>query len=205
MIQINARQQKLKFDKNSEGTYMYVMHVNQYSNLNAKKVIEEASAHSGIGKGALKGAWDAIGDVIRSWVTEGHSVTIPGLGTVRFSVQAKAVEDVNDVAKKLITSRKVVFTPDSDILATLRDTSVQITCIDKDGNVVKRVTDDASNETVEEGNEGEQNGGSNGSSQNGGSNGGSQNGGGTGTIDTGGNGGNTGGNGGSTDPDDGDE
>ena len=204
MIQINARQQKLKFDKNSEGTYMYVMHVNQYSNLNAKKVIEEASAHSGIGKGALKGAWDAIGDVIRSWVTEGHSVTIPGLGTVRFSVQAKAVEDVNDVAKKLITSRKVVFTPDSDILATLRGTSVQITCIDKDGNVVKRVTDDASNETVEDGNEGEQNGGSNGSSQNGGSNGGSQSGG-TGTIDTGGNGGNTGGNGGSTDPDDGDE
>ena len=200
MIQINARQQKLKFDKNSEGTYMYVMHVNQYSNLNAKKVIEEASAHSGIGKGALKGAWDAIGDVIRSWVTEGHSVTIPGLGTVRFSVQAKAVEDVNDVAKKLITSRKVVFTPDSEILATLRGTSVQITCIDKDGNVVKRVTDDASNETVEEGNEGgESSNGSNGSSQ-----GGSQNGG-TGTIDTGGNGGNTGGNGGSTDPDDGDE
>jgi len=202
MIQINARQQKLKFDKNSEGTYMYVMHVNQYSNLNAKKVIEEASAHSGIGKGALKGAWDAIGDVIRSWVTEGHSVTIPGLGTVRFSVQAKAVEDVNDVAKKLITSRKVVFTPDSEILATLRGTSVQITCIDKDGNVVKRVTDDASNETVEEGNEGDQNGGSNSSN---GSNGSSQNGGGTGTIDTGGNGGNTGGNGGSTDPDDGDE
>ena len=212
MIQINARQQKLKFDKNSEGTYMYVMHVNQYSNLNAKKVIEEASAHSGIGKGALKGAWDAIGDVIRSWVTEGHSVTIPGLGTVRFSVQAKAVEDVNDVAKKLITSRKVVFTPDSDILATLRGTSVQITCIDKDGNVVKRVTDDASNETVEEGGSGEGQNGSNGSnsssgsSENGGSqNGGGSQGGGTGTIDTGGNGGNTGGNGGSTDPDDGDE
>lgn len=202
MIQINARQQKLKFDKNSEGTYMYVMHVNQYSNLNAKKVIEEASAHSGIGKGALKGAWDAIGDVIRSWVTEGHSVTIPGLGTVRFSVQAKAVEDVNDVAKKLITSRKVVFTPDSDILATLRDTSVQITCIDKDGNVVKRVTDDASNETVEEGGSGNENENQNqgGGSQNGG---GSSQGGGTGTIDTGGNG--SGGNGGSTDPDDGDE
>ena len=33
MIQINARQQKLKFDKQSEGTYMYVMHVNQYSKL----------------------------------------------------------------------------------------------------------------------------------------------------------------------------
>ena len=184
MIQINARQQKLKFDKNSEGTYRYVMHVNQYSKLSANKVIEEASAHSGIGRGVLKGAWDAIGDVIRAWVTEGHSVTIPGLGTIRFSVQAKAVEDVNDVAKNLITSRKVVFTPASDILATLKATGVQITCIDKDGNVVKRVQDDTTNETVDDG-EGDGNGtidtGNTGNTGN------------TGTIETG-DGGNGGGN-----------
>ncbi|MBO7068936.1 MAG: chitobiase/beta-hexosaminidase C-terminal domain-containing protein [Bacteroidaceae bacterium] len=148
MIQINAKQQKLKFDKESEGRYMYVMHVNQYSKLSANKVLDEANSHSGIGKGSLKGAWDAIGEVVRSWVTEGHSVTIPGLGTIRFSVQAKAVEDVEDVAKKLITNRKVVFTPDPEILAALKATGVQITCIDKDGKVVKRVQDDASNETI---------------------------------------------------------
>jgi predicted histone-like DNA-binding protein len=151
MIQINAKQQKLQFVKNGPVEYRYVMHVNQYSKLSESKVLDEASAHSGIGKGALKGAWDAIGDVIRAWVTEGHSVAIPGLGTIRFSVQAKAVADVNDVAKNLITSRKAVFTPSSDILATLRGTRVQITCIDKDGNIVKRVQDDASNETLDEG------------------------------------------------------
>jgi predicted histone-like DNA-binding protein len=151
MIQINAKQQKLQFVKNGPVEYRYVMHVNQYSKLSESKVLDEASAHSGIGKGALKGAWDAIGDVIRAWVTEGHSVAIPGLGTIRFSVQAKAVADVNDVAKNLITSRKAVFTPSSDILATLRGTRVQITCIDKDGNIVKRVQDDATNETLDDG------------------------------------------------------
>ena len=173
MIQINAKQQKLQFVKNGPVEYRYVMHVNQYSKLSESKVLDEASAHSGIGKGALKGAWDAIGDVIRAWVTEGHSVAIPGLGTIRFSVQAKAVTDVNDVAKNLITSRKAVFTPSSDILATLRGTRVQITCIDKDGNIVKRVQDDATNETLDDGSltpspspEGE------GSSENGGNNGG---------------------------------
>ena len=180
MIQINARQQKLKFDKQSEGTYMYVMHVNQYSKLSANKVLDEACAHSGIGKGALKGAWDAIGDVIRSWVTEGHSVCIPGLGTIRFSVQAKAVADVEDVAKKLITSRKVVFTPDTEIIAALKATGVQITCIDKDGNIVKRVQDDASNETVEDG-ENQSGSGSNTGDNNGG--GGGNNGGGQGDAD----------------------
>ena len=166
MIQINAKQQKLQFVKNGPAEYRYVMHVNQYSKLSESKVLDEACAHSGIGRGALKGAWDAIGDVIRSWVTEGHSVTIPGLGTIRFSVQAKSVTDVNDVAKNLITSRKVVFTPTSNILATLKATSVQITCIDKDGNVVKRVQDDTSNETLDDG---EENGG--GAASPGGSNG----------------------------------
>ena len=155
MIQINAKQQKLQFTKNeNDARYMYIMHTNQYSKLDADKVLDEANAHSGIGKGALKGAWDAIGDVISTWVTEGHSVTIPGLGTIRFSVQAKAVEDVNDVAKNLITSRKVVFTPNTSIIAALKATGVQITCIDKDGKVVKRVQDDSSNETVEDGEQG---------------------------------------------------
>ena len=182
MIQINAKQQKLLFTQNeNDARYMYVMHVNQYSKLNENKVLDEASAHSGIGKGALKGAWDAIGDVISTWVTEGHSVTIPGLGTIRFSVQAKAVEDVNDVAKNLITSRKVVFTPNTAILAALKATGVQITCIDKNGKVVKRVQDDASNEEiVDDNNNGSNSGGnSGGGDNNGGSNsGGGDNGGG---------------------------
>ncbi|MBR2184830.1 MAG: hypothetical protein IJ897_05345 [Prevotella sp.] len=60
-------------------------------------------------RGALKGAWDAIGEVIKAWVTEGHSVSIPGLGTLRFGMNAQAVEDVNEVAKSLIRTRKVVF------------------------------------------------------------------------------------------------
>ena len=189
MIQINARQQKLKFsqDENS-AKWMYVMHVNQYSKLSEAKVLEEAAAHSGIGKGALKGAWDAIGDVIANWVTEGHSCPIPGLGTIRFSVQAKAVADVNDVAKNLITSRKVVFTPNTDILSTLKATKVQITCIDKNGQIVKRVQDDASNENLDET-------GDNTNTENSGNTGN------TGTIETG-DGTNTGGNtGGGTNPD----
>ena len=141
MIQINAKQQKQQFVKNGPVTWKYIMHVDQYSKLDQQKVLEEAAAHSGIAKGALKGAWDAIGEVIKNWVTEGHSVTIPGLGSIRFGVRAQAVEDVNDVAKSLITSRRVIFTPNVEIVNALKATSVQITCIDKDGNIVKRTTD----------------------------------------------------------------
>ena len=51
---------------------------------------------------------------IKAWATEGHSVALPGLGTMRFGLRSKSVEDVNKVKTNLITSRRIIFTPDSD-------------------------------------------------------------------------------------------
>ena len=194
MIHIKAQQTLVKFNKADAGTLLYVMRPETYSQLAESKVISEASVRSGIQRGALKGAWDAIGEVIKAWVTEGHSVAIPGLGSLRFSMNANAVADVNDVAKSLIRSRKVVFTPSVDIKNELKQLKVAITCYDKDGKEVKRVTDDNSEEEVlDNGENGQQNGGS---TNEGGSTGGNEGG------DNGGNsgGGNNGGGGGNDDP-----
>ena len=49
-----------------------------------KTLFAEASTHSGISAGVIKAAWDAAGEVIRTWATEGHSIPLPGLGTMRF-------------------------------------------------------------------------------------------------------------------------
>ena len=122
------------------GQYVYQMSAETYSSLAETKVIEEASLRSGIQKGALQAAFSAIGDVIKVWATEGHSVPVPGLGTMRFSVNAKSVANVNLVASSLITTRKIVFTPSTDVKKTLKDASISITCYDRNGNVVKRVT-----------------------------------------------------------------
>ena len=160
MINIKAQQTLVKFSKTDAGTLLYVMRPETYSQLAESKVISEASVRSGIQRGALKGAWDAIGEVIKAWVTEGHSVAIPGLGSLRFSMNANAVADVNDVAKSLIRSRKVVFTPSVDIKNELKQLKVAITCYDKDGKEVKRVTDDNSEEEVlDNGDNSQQNGG----------------------------------------------
>ena len=32
-------------------------------------------------KGVMQACWDAAGEVIKAWATEGHSVALPGLGT----------------------------------------------------------------------------------------------------------------------------
>ena len=82
-----------------------------YSSLNQKKVIKEAALRSGVSQGVMQACWDAAGEVIKAWATEGHSVALPGLGTMRFGLRSKSVEDVNKVKSSLITSRRIIFTP----------------------------------------------------------------------------------------------
>ena len=60
-------------------------------------------------------AWDAAGEVIRTWATEGHSVPLPGLGTMRFGVRSKAVENLEDVKTGLISVRRIISTPNVDM------------------------------------------------------------------------------------------
>ena len=138
-IKVKAVERNVSFDKNVE-KWAYVMQAELYSKLSQSKVIQEAAMRSGISKGSINAAWDAIGEVIKAWATEGHSVAIPGLGSMRFGLRATSVSDVNRVGSGLITSRRVIFTPNVDIKEELARTSVSITCYDRNGNIVKRIT-----------------------------------------------------------------
>ena len=144
-IKVIAQRRVLKIGKNP-GVKKFVMRPDLYIPMAEKKVFSEASTHSGISAGIIKAAWDAAGDVIRTWATEGHSVPVPGLGTMRFGVRSKAVEDLDDVKANLITTRRIIFTPSVDVKDELKNTSIQITCLDEDGNVLKRVTSGDSGE-----------------------------------------------------------
>ena len=95
---------------------------------------------SGVSKGIMQACWDAAGEVIKAWATEGHSVALPGLGTMRFGLRAKSVEKVDEVKAGLITSRRIIFTPAVELKDELAGTAIQITCYDRDGKEVKRVT-----------------------------------------------------------------
>ena len=103
-------------------------------------MIKEAALRSGVSRGVMQACWDAAGEIIKAWATEGHSVALPGLGTMRFGLRAKSVETVNEVKAELITSRRIIFTPDTDLKEELAKTTIQITCFDRDGKEVKRVT-----------------------------------------------------------------
>ena len=177
-IKVNARETELKIGK--KPGYYYVMTPELYLALTQKKVIKEAALRSGVSQGVMQACWDAAGEVIKAWATEGHSVAIPGLGTIRFAVRSQAVANVEKVGVDLIKSKRIVFTPSVDIKRELAETSINITCIDRNGNIVKRITTDGGE--VEDGEDENENGnqnsnpqsGSNGSNEN--QNGGSQSG-----------------------------
>ena len=181
-MKVKAVEKLLKFDKNSAGVYRYVMSPEMYSSLNQKKVIKEAALRSGVSQGVMQACWDAAGEVIKAWATEGHSVALPGLGTMRFGLRSKSVEDVNKVKAGLITSRRIIFTPSVDLKDELAATAVQITCYDRNGDEVRRVTstDDGTVEDNENENQNQNGGGS--SNTNGTNGGGTNTGGGTGTV-----------------------
>ena len=170
-LKVKAVEKKIKFSKEDPGVYRYVMQPDLYIALSQAKVIKEAALRSGVSQGVMKACWDAAGEVIKAWATEGHSVALPGLGTMRFGLRAKSVEDVNKVKTGLIKTRRIIFTPSQDLKDELADTAIQITCYDRNGDIVKRVTSADAGEV--EDTENEDNGTTDSGSQNSGSQSGS--------------------------------
>ena len=170
-LKVKAVERNIKFtkDENDPGVWRYVMQPDLYIALNQAKVIREAALRSGVSQGVMKACWDAAGEVIKAWATEGHSVALPGLGTMRFGLRAKSVEDVNKVKTGLIKTRRIIFTPSQDLKDELADTAIQITCYDRNGNIVKRVTSADAGEVEDTENE------DNGTTDNGSTDSGSQN------------------------------
>lgn len=138
-IKVKAIERNVAFEKGKQ-KWAFVMQAELYSQLNATKVIEEAAVRSGLPKAVINAGWSAIGEVIAAWATEGHSVAVPGLGSLRFGLNSTAVEDVNKVSSSLINRRYIIFVPNADIKEELAKTSVNITCYDRHGKIVKQVT-----------------------------------------------------------------
>ncbi len=120
----------------NKGSYMFVMAPDLYLKKSAEDMIEEAALRTGLQRSAIRSAWYGIAEVVQAWVTSGHAVELPGVGHMRFGVKANAVKNVEDVSTNLIKCRKIIFTPNVGIKRALRETSINITCYDRDGKIV---------------------------------------------------------------------
>lgn len=136
-LNIKSTQQPIKVGEH-QGEDMFVMKLDHYSTMDAKKIIDFASETSCLPRGILLASWEAIGHVVSTWVLEGHIVEIPGLGNIRAEVRAKARKDAKDVSANDVIRRKLLLTPTKEIKNKLNDAALNITCYDKNGCEVKR-------------------------------------------------------------------
>ena len=75
---------------------------------------------------------------------------------MRFGLRAKSVATAEEVKTGLISTRRIIFTPAVDLKDELANTAILITCYDRNGKEVKRVTstDPGTVEDPENGNQG---------------------------------------------------
>ena len=88
MLKVKAIEKKIKFSKTDEGVWRYVMSPELYTPLSQAKVIKEAALRSGVSRGVMQACWDAAGEVIKAWATEGHSVAT-GYDALRTAQQGR--------------------------------------------------------------------------------------------------------------------
>lgn len=141
-MNVKAIERKIAYlgKEGGKDQYMYVMQPLIYNKLTPEKVIQQAALHCGLTPAVMNVAYAALSEVIKAWATEGHSVAVPGLGTMRFGLRANAVKSVEDVSTKLITQRRVIFSPNMEIKQELAKTGISITCVNRDGEVVKNIS-----------------------------------------------------------------
>ena len=165
-MNVKAIERKIAYlgKEGGKDQYMYVMQPLIYNKLTPEKVIQQAALHCGLTPAVMNVAYAALSEVIKAWATEGHSVAVPGLGTMRFGLRADAVKSVDEVSSKLITLRRVIFTPSVEIKQELANTSISITCYDRNGKIVKNVSSKDSNDVEDTEGDGKENGGTAGGS-----------------------------------------
>lgn len=152
-IKVKAIERNVSFSKDTEkAKWAYIMQPELYGRLNKDKAIEQAAILSGMPRAVIQASVNAYAEVMTTWATEGHSVPIPGLGTMRFGIRANAVEDVALVSTGLVKSRRVIFTPSSEIKEQLAKASISITCYDRNGKIVKQVSSEDKDD-IEDGND----------------------------------------------------
>ena len=77
-IKVIAQLRDVKLGKNPGKKF--VMRPDLYVPITEKKVFQEAATHSGISAGVIKAAWDAAGEVIRTWAHDALRRALEGGG-----------------------------------------------------------------------------------------------------------------------------
>lgn len=102
------------------GTNMYVTRPVTYSNIGTKELVEHASVDSGMSKALMRAAIDAVMLQVKELLLNGHSIQLGDMGTLRFSVKCKSVDNADDISVNNVKVRRLIFRPSPEMRAEIK-------------------------------------------------------------------------------------
>lgn len=104
-VWLKTRLQKLAMKKKNA----YVTRVVTLPRLTSSDIIDAAARNSGISRGSLVQALDAVNKEFQNFLLIGHAVEIPHIGNFRFRINATASDEDPEKPAELVYRRKLYF------------------------------------------------------------------------------------------------
>ena len=104
-IKLKAQEKRIAY---KDATYI-VTTSETYSKIPAELIIYYASENSGIPKAQMASAFYALSQTVEQFLLNGHSLELLNLGSLYFSVSAKAVENEEDAGAKAVKRLSIKF------------------------------------------------------------------------------------------------
>lgn len=80
-----------------------------YSKISSEQIIHYASENSGIPKAQMASSFYALSQTVEQFLLNGHSLELLNLGSLYFSISAKAVENEEDAGAKAVRRLSIKF------------------------------------------------------------------------------------------------
>lgn len=130
------------------GNYAYVMSPEHQKHMDEKSIFHKAALNTNMNIAAIRTAWLVCSEIIREEVIKGHTVALPGLGSIRLGMKANIVDDIADINSSLIKTKKIIFNPTSKFKNDLESSPINITCYNRNGKIIKKINSE-NHETIE--------------------------------------------------------
>lgn len=102
----------------------YVTRAVTYSRITKDMLLERAAANTGIRRGTLYQAMDAVVNEFENFLMNGHSVELPLLGTFAFGVKAKISDTPEDAGAAKVYRRKLLYRPSVQLKTLVKGVSL---------------------------------------------------------------------------------
>ena len=102
----------------------YVTRAITYSRIASDALLARAAANSGIRRGVIYAAMDAVMNEFQNFVLNGHTVELPLIGAFGFGIRAKISDTREDAGAAKVYQKKLVYRPSVELKQMVKEVAL---------------------------------------------------------------------------------